>query len=508
MINEALQYLEKGYSVIPVHNKRPLVPWEAFQKRLPTEQEVNIWFKKWPKSGLGIITGQLSNLTVVDIDSKQGETEANKYLPETLETPVSQTQRGGTHIFFNYCPSMITGVQRLKDVDIRSEGGYVVVPPTTNYNWLMPINDVDPVDVPDTLVSVMKNGQPSKVSIKTGGYFAVGRRDEDLFTTANTLAKGGMPEPMIYDVMERLNVEGVDKKWADAKAKSALKRHTTRSGPIAQEVRELIDQASEIITTTYVHQQLALTSPQDKKAANMELLRLKEQKILSSMKGQGAYRIVDTNVAKMNWKGKKAKEVEIWLPFNLHTKIKLFPGNIVVIAGDKDAGKTGLLLNMIRFNMNTWDVHYFNSEMGEDEFQERLELFDGMKLDDWNFHAYERKGDFADVIKGGKNSLNIIDFLEINEDFSRIAGKIAEIHANLDGGIAIIAIQKNRGSDVGRGKDFSMEKARLYLSLSYGMVKIVSAKNFKGIVSPRGEVIRYKLAGGCNIHPTQGWEQE
>jgi len=74
-------------------------------------------------------------------------------------------------------------------------------------------------------------------------------------------------------------------------------------------------------------------------------------------------------------------------------------GNIAVLAGEPDAGKTAFLLNLTRLNMAHQEVHYFSSEMGAMELRERSKLFPEITLDQWRFYPKELARDFADVIE-------------------------------------------------------------------------------------------------------------
>jgi hypothetical protein len=76
--------------------------------------------------------------------------------------------------------------------------------------------------------------------------------------------------------------------------------------------------------------------------------------------------------------------------------------------------------------------------------------------------------------------------------------------------MCVIGLQKNPHVDLGRGGAFSLEKARLYLSLDYQKAKIVSCKNFKenDIIegNPRGYICKFTLAQGCIIkRQPPGW---
>jgi len=44
--------------------------------------------------------------------------------------------------------------------------------------------------------------------------------------------------------------------------------------------------------------------------------------------------------------------------------VKTLPKNIIILAGEANAGKTALLLNFCSMNMGKFKINYFSSEMG------------------------------------------------------------------------------------------------------------------------------------------------
>ncbi len=148
-------------------------------------------------------------------------------------------------------------------------------------------------------------------------------------------------------------------------------------------------------------------------------------------------------------------------------------GNIGIIAGSPNSGKTAFLLNFIRLNQNKHKIHLFSSEGGKEELRQRISKFD-YPLDSWKFSAWERAGDFADVIK--PDDINVIDYLEIHDEFYKIGGIIKSISDRLKNGFALIALQKNNGRDEGLGGSRGLEKPRLYLSMDAGRLKIVKGE--------------------------------
>lgn len=131
MITHALQYIKKGKSVMPLRkDKRPyLNEWREFQNRVATEAEVREWWTKWPDANIGLITGKVSGVTVIDVDLRHGGTVDG--LPMTL---IAKTGNGGWHYYYKYEPGSTIGVNIRPGIDFRNDGGYVVAPPSvTDY---------------------------------------------------------------------------------------------------------------------------------------------------------------------------------------------------------------------------------------------------------------------------------------------------------------------------------------------------------------------------------------
>jgi len=192
---------------------------------------------------------------------------------------------------------------------------------------------------------------------------------------------------------------------------------------------------------------------------------------------------------------------EFWLPFKLHDYAGILPGNIIIIAGAPNAGKTALVMNLIKNNRNNFtNIDYFNSEVDKEELKLRLKKFD-ININDWGMKAWKRSENFSDVIRPGRGNLNVIDYLEVHDEFYKVGEYIKNIHAKLDGAVAIIALQKNAGQDNGLGGFRTMEKARLAISMDNGKMKITKAKNFKTEVNPNGFIAEFSLAGGAKFYP-------
>ncbi len=271
--------------------------------------------------------------------------------------------------------------------------------------------------------------------------------------------------------------------------------------PDSKAIKEWIMQSPGEFNTRDIDYDLGFDNPAKKQTRTSVLEKFVAEKILSREgKRRGCYRPYKTELERIDFLQAQDNFVPLILPLNIHKMVGIMPGNIIIIAGEPNAGKTAMLLNIVKSNMSLFNVHYFNSEMGAGELQGRLKKFEFIGLKDWTFNAYSRDADFADVVFTGEKSLNIIDFLEVHDDFYAVGEKIKQIHTALNGGIAIIAIQKNKGVEFGLGGQRTMEKARLVVNVEPGRFKITKAKNFINPKNnPNGMTCEWKLRNGCDF---------
>lgn len=146
-LNAALHYLSFGWSVIPLlpRQKQPLVRWQPYQRILPSVEQVKDWFTDHPDANVGIVTGAISGLVVVDIDPAHGGDDSlaglerqYQQLPDTIE---ALTGGGGRHIYLRHPGEPVHNkVGLAPGVDVRGDGGLVVVPPSVHpsgvrYQW-------------------------------------------------------------------------------------------------------------------------------------------------------------------------------------------------------------------------------------------------------------------------------------------------------------------------------------------------------------------------------------
>lgn len=527
-LEAALTYAKKfQFSVIPIRpeDKKPYIPWLDHQNRRATVEEIQSWWKKWSNAMIGIVTGEISGIFVVDCDTAAGYESVQKLIPDNLLFPVERTPRGGWHLYFKWLSEykLTVGAGVLPGVDIRGEGGYIIAAPSINaegkrYAWVegLTIGEVEMPSLPSELTRALINNKVhciegcNAVDTAANKLFTNGRRDNDLFHVANCLIKGGMPAGEISQVLENLILswgEKPDSKWISDKIESAKKRDSKRSGDVTKAIEDWISVTDGYFSVTDCSKALQSVTDSEQTTFRVILHRLSKRGIIEKHGNKdGVYRRINDDIKPLDWQNAEINPLNLIWPFGIHNLVHVFPGNIGVIAGYPNAGKTAFIHNFIKLNQNQHDVHLFSSEGGPEELKMRLSKFD-CSLSEWNFKAWERSGDFADVIK--PDAVNIIDYLEIHDDFYKVGGLIKAISDKLKSGFALIAIQKNGGRDEGLGGARGLEKPRLYMAMDSGRLKIVKAKSWvDSSNNPNGQSIKFKIVDGCKFIIESQWEKD
>ena len=335
--------------------------------------------------------------------------------------------------------------------------------------------------------------------------------------TIETLLKAGWHPDQVIDVIIAITKDNPnytessihDWVWGDYEVFQELQITHATHRPIANEIKRFIScLESPDIYLSEVYEELKIISAGDKAAAQVAFHRLSNKDGLLQKVGRGHFRIKAPSCPNIDIYSTNGMAIDFKYPLGIHEFYITFPKSICIVAGEPDAGKTAWLLNCAAKNMDNYNIYYFSSEMGGIELRNRLSKFK-VPLEAWRkVYWKERSSNFADVIE--PDDVNIIDFLEVHDEFYKVGGLIKDIHDKLNKGIALIALQKNPGRDWGLGGMRSIEKARLYLAMERtGQMKIVKAKNWRNeTVNPNGLSIRYRLGGGCHFKVESEWAKE
>jgi len=349
--------------------------------------------------------------------------------------------------------------------------------------------------------------------------------DEARLERARKILDGEEPLPLLgsdredegalhaFSILFDKALENQDYKEAITLIKKANGIMLDEEKTLTEKTREWILVSTGSFTVREICHVLGFIRKEDAKERNVirqEVHRLKKGGIIESFgERNDVYRLLVKELEPMDFKNAPTSPLDItWPLMEEEPMFDIYSGNLAIIAGNFNAGKTAYLLAFTRLNMDKFKINYYSSEMGSSELRLRLQHFEGITLEEWDFNAFERADYFHDVIDS--EVINIIDFLEISEAFYQIGGMLTKIHNKLRGGkgIAVIALQKPPGRDLGHGGSFSAEKPRVYLSIDSGVMKIVKAKNFHGEQNPNGLKRSFRLYSGARFEGKGGWYRE
>ena len=204
----AADYRRREWCPIPLkeRSKEPnLLELRPYLNRRATEEELGAW--SWP--GVGIVTGPLSGVLVLDVDGPEGEAELRKH--GHPPTPMARTGGGGLHLYFRHPNGHVrTGIRVAPGLDVKASGGYVVAPPSVGpagrpYEWIVSPQDAELADPPAWLMALLERGRPKGPAGPVGERIPPGERNKELASLAGTMRRRGMGEAEILAALEVAN---------------------------------------------------------------------------------------------------------------------------------------------------------------------------------------------------------------------------------------------------------------------------------------------------------------
>lgn len=144
-------YRTLGWAVFPMsRDKRPLCK-NGFKDATTDIKQHERWARQFKDCNIAVATGRISGVIVLDVDGDEGEHSLAALADDGLVFPTSPQARTGRgrHIYMKYDRHMKSSVSRFgPNLDIRSDGGSAILPPSIHhsgkpYSW-----DSDPLQHP------------------------------------------------------------------------------------------------------------------------------------------------------------------------------------------------------------------------------------------------------------------------------------------------------------------------------------------------------------------------
>ena len=187
--------------VMPVRDKKPLVAWKHLIEKGQTLEEKTAVLENGSAGNVGIVTGPISRIFVLDIDGPEGEKSIEgKHIPKTwtVKTP------HGRHIYFRWSESLdaytTTKAGIALGVDVRGTGGYVVW-----YGWQTPPHLAPLASVPQWVIDLLPKKDSREIGggvLGTLGAIKEGNRNQSFASLAGGLRARGYGVEEMYNLLE------------------------------------------------------------------------------------------------------------------------------------------------------------------------------------------------------------------------------------------------------------------------------------------------------------------
>lgn len=221
----AEKYAKLGLAVFPVlpRSKKPATKHGLKDATTDISTIREGWHRN-PMFNIGMATGAASGgVVVIDIDvdpdsGKDGFEYLNKWerehgeLPETV---TSITGRGGRHMFYRVRDKVTNTTNEDYGIDLRGDGGYVMMPPSihpngTTYQWENDPEDYSVAWADENVLAFMDSVRPratagQRFELKT--EIRSGNRNGELFKYASSLQARGITDSDLSTLVHKANDE-------------------------------------------------------------------------------------------------------------------------------------------------------------------------------------------------------------------------------------------------------------------------------------------------------------
>jgi hypothetical protein len=226
-----LAYAERfGFAVFPCSRggKTPVTEHGFKDATKDPHQILRLWATR-PDANVGIATGAVSGIIVLDVDPRHCGDEALALLEaeqgRLLDVPTVLTGGGGTQLYFRHPGTSVRNSAGLigPRLDVRADGGYVIAPPSIHpngcrYYWEVSsrIDEIPIADAPSWLLDLISS--PPKASpaasdsssrvhachidfVRLAAGVSEGQRDIELFRLACSLRRRGYHRDLVEGIV-------------------------------------------------------------------------------------------------------------------------------------------------------------------------------------------------------------------------------------------------------------------------------------------------------------------
>ena len=225
MLNAALNYAEHGLAVFPLEaqGKKPITK-HGLKDASTDPDKIREMFAAHPYSNIGMACGsQSGGIIVVDIDvDEEKDKNGNDSLKEwehehgaLPDTAMTLTGRGGNHYLYRSAGDTKSRIACKEGIDIRADGGYIVLPPSIHpngaqYAWEYELTDFGIVNANQSVIDLMNEGVEPGKEFKVPDKIEPGSRNDIIYKLACSMQARGNGDKAILAAAKAENLERCD----------------------------------------------------------------------------------------------------------------------------------------------------------------------------------------------------------------------------------------------------------------------------------------------------------
>ena len=200
-----MKYALDGLSVFPCAKKIPLTV-AGFKNASLDARQIAQWWTEKPDAQIGLATGEVNQLFVLDVDGPEGERAVEKmHLPETFTVG---TRPGRFQYWFRQpdgvrskCTASVLGPQ----LDTRGDGGYVIAPPSIHHVTGKPYEVVKNLPWAPAPMDLLEPRAVPASHSPNGDAIPQGRRHKTMLSIAGALRARGLSRETVLAELESAN---------------------------------------------------------------------------------------------------------------------------------------------------------------------------------------------------------------------------------------------------------------------------------------------------------------
>lgn len=230
----ARDYVERGLAIIPLGvGKKEPVTKSGLNDWTDNPGQIDVWWGQGehagkrgnPRYNIGMACGQVSGgIIAIDLDCHSDEANGLHFLRDwevehgkLPETWTQITGSGGKQLFYRAGQDIRNSANGEIGVDVRGNGGYVVLPPSLHpcgdcYEWSISPDDMDVADADDKVYDFIR--AVSKTKRRSDGWNAertgipseiTSNRNDTLFSLGRSFLSRGTPHEEVATLIRSLN---------------------------------------------------------------------------------------------------------------------------------------------------------------------------------------------------------------------------------------------------------------------------------------------------------------